>query len=555
MGEVYLAEDPQIGRQLAIKTVRVEEGRPQEIEERKKRLLREARAAGKLLHPNIVTLFDAGEDQGMLYLAFEFVEGTDLAAASPRGRRSRWARRWRSSARPPRALDYAHRQGVVHRDIKPSNLMLTADGQVKVADFGIAKVLDQTSDLTMTGSVVGSPHYLSPEQIRGDELDGRSDIFSLGVLLYEMLSRRRPFEGETLTTLVYQILHQEPVAARRRRPDLGAAPEALVRRMLHKDRDLALRHRGRGGGGDRRLRARAVAGAARRPRRAGRRADRRDDPAAAGGVDRAARRGAASPPPPPAAVVAPSASAASAPAAGSSRSGRRRRPPVAAAARRRREGWRWCFWWRPRCSSRWSSPVSAPGASSPSASPARRSRLPSEVVPASPERPAAPAPVDAGEQHRAGRRARPQEPSPLQPGERPVGHRVAASPAPAVAEPSAQAAPPPAPVERRAVTAAPPPATAVAEEPAAAPAAPADAPEEADPGDTAREVREALVLRVPVAREMATGMSLSLEVLPKDAAERVVVRFDRIVIGRAGDWNAKKRGGRAYTVTTRGCTS
>ncbi len=238
MGEVFLAEDPQIGRRVAIKTVKIEEGRPNEMAERKRRLERESRAAGKLLHPNVVALFDVGEDQGVLYLAFECVEGSDLAQ--------------RLEVDPPltlreaityvrqaaEGLDYAHRQGVVHRDIKPSNLLISAaTGTVKVSDFGIAKLKDQTSDLTMTGSVVGSPHYLSPEQIRGDELDGRSDIFSLGVLFYEVLSRRRPFQGETLTTLVYQILHRDPPSIVVDRPELGTRLEGVLQRMLQKDRD------------------------------------------------------------------------------------------------------------------------------------------------------------------------------------------------------------------------------------------------------------------------------------------------------------------------------
>jgi serine/threonine protein kinase len=238
MGEVFLAEDPHIGRRVAIKTVKIEDGRPNEMAERKRRLERESRAAGKLLHPYVVALFDVGEDAGVLYLAFECVDGSDLAQ--------------RLEVDPPitlreaityvrqaaEGLDYAHRQGIVHRDIKPSNLLISASsGTVKVSDFGIAKLKDQTSDLTMTGSVVGSPHYLSPEQIRGDELDGRSDVFSLGVLFYEILSRRRPFEGETLTTLVYQILHRDPPSIVVNRPELGTRLENVLQRMLQKERD------------------------------------------------------------------------------------------------------------------------------------------------------------------------------------------------------------------------------------------------------------------------------------------------------------------------------
>jgi serine/threonine protein kinase len=236
MGEVYLAEDPQIDRKLAIKTVRLA-GRPQEIEDRKRRLLREARAAGRLLHPNVVTLFDAGEAEGLLYLAFEFVEGTDLAARlDPEEQRLSLRQVLRVVRQAAEALDYAHGQGIVHRDIKPSNILLDRAGRVKVADFGIAKMAGQSTELTMAGSVMGSPQYLSPEQIRGEDLDGRSDLFSLGVVLYEMLSGRRPFEGDTITTLVYQILHKDPPPV----SELRAVPprvEELLRGMLAKSRD------------------------------------------------------------------------------------------------------------------------------------------------------------------------------------------------------------------------------------------------------------------------------------------------------------------------------
>jgi eukaryotic-like serine/threonine-protein kinase len=236
MGEVYLADDPQIERRLAIKTVRLA-GRPQEVEDRKKRLLREARAAGRLLHPNIVTLFDTGEAEGVLYLAFEYVEGSDLSS--------------RVGTVPPlslsevlsivrqvaEALDYAHHQGIVHRDIKPSNILLDKAGHVKVADFGIAKVAGQATELTVAGSVMGSPQYLSPEQIRGEDLDGRSDVFSLGVVLFELLSGRRPFDGDTITTLVYQILHKDTPAISELRGGIPPRLERLLARMLAKDRE------------------------------------------------------------------------------------------------------------------------------------------------------------------------------------------------------------------------------------------------------------------------------------------------------------------------------
>ncbi|HVT16543.1 MAG TPA: protein kinase [Thermoanaerobaculia bacterium] len=238
MGEVYLAEDPHIERRLAIKTVRLAGGRPQDIEDRKKRLLREARAAGRLLHPNVVTLFDTGEVDGLLYLAFEFVEGADLASRIEEGPPPSLGEVLRIVHQVAEALDYAHRQGIVHRDIKPSNILIDTTGKVKVADFGIAKVAGQNTELTVVGSVMGSPQYLSPEQIRGDELDGRSDIFSLGVVLYELLSGRRPFDGETITTLVYQILHKDPSISEMRAVPLRL--DQLLHRMLAKDRDARL---------------------------------------------------------------------------------------------------------------------------------------------------------------------------------------------------------------------------------------------------------------------------------------------------------------------------
>jgi eukaryotic-like serine/threonine-protein kinase len=235
MGEVYLADDPHIERRLAIKTVRLEGGRPQDIEDRKKRLLREARAAGRLLHPNVVTLFDTGEEGGLLFLAFEFVEGCDLASRLETGEPPTLREVLRITRQVAEALDYAHRQGIVHRDIKPSNILIDTGGHVKVADFGIAKVAGQNTELTIAGSVMGSPQYLSPEQIRGDELDGRSDVFSLGVVLYEMLSGRRPFDGETITTLVYQILHKDPSISELRSVPLRL--EQLLHHMLAKDRE------------------------------------------------------------------------------------------------------------------------------------------------------------------------------------------------------------------------------------------------------------------------------------------------------------------------------
>lgn len=235
MGDVFLALDPHIDRELAVKTVRVLGGSEADIAERKQRLLREAKAAGKMMHPHIVTLFDADEIDGLLYLAFEYVPGMDLAqrmGASPTltlGQALTIVRQVAS------ALDYAHSQRIVHRDIKPSNILIGPSGEAKVADFGIAKMLGLT-DMTRTGSVVGSPQYMSPEQVRGEGLDGRSDVFSLGVVLYELLCRSRPFGGDTLSTLIFEILSKEPPSVDRLRPGLPPALTRLVDRMMAKDR-------------------------------------------------------------------------------------------------------------------------------------------------------------------------------------------------------------------------------------------------------------------------------------------------------------------------------
>gem|GEM_PF-519172 len=243
MGVVYLAEDPQIERLLAIKTVRVgdEPAAPAgsggtSVEERTRRLLREAKTAGRLIHPHIVTLFDAGEEDGMLFLAFEYVEGESLAERMRAGPPLVVAEALRIAREAAEGLDCAHRQGIVHRDVKPANLLLTGDGRLKISDFGIAKMVGQATELTVSGSVVGSPQYLSPEQIRGEELDGRSDVFSLGVVLYELVGGRRPFDGETFTTLLYKILHEEPSPIRLR-PGLEPRLAEILGRMLAKDRD------------------------------------------------------------------------------------------------------------------------------------------------------------------------------------------------------------------------------------------------------------------------------------------------------------------------------
>lgn len=236
MGVVYLARDPQIDRLLAIKTVRLQGGSPAEIEDRKQRLLREAKTTGSLIHPHVVTLFDAGEYEGQLFLAFEYVDGSSLGEKLAAEGTPKLGEALRIAREAAEGLGHAHTRGIVHRDVKPANILITSGGQVKVGDFGIAKIVGQATELTVTGTVIGSPHYLSPEQVRGEPLDGRSDVFSLGVVFYELLGGSRPFDGETFTTLLYQILHQEPPPIRLK-PALVPMVADVLRKMLAKDRN------------------------------------------------------------------------------------------------------------------------------------------------------------------------------------------------------------------------------------------------------------------------------------------------------------------------------
>jgi TonB family protein len=223
MGAVYKAFDPLIKRTLAIKTIRLDIPRnsPQHrafIE----RFYQEARISGTLSHPNIVTLFDIGEENGLPFLAMEFVDGKTIAAVIEEGVRFKPERVIALVSQVASALDYAHSRGVVHRDIKPSNLILSDGDKVKVTDFGIAKLVD--SEITHSGALLGTPSYMSPEQAMGEKLDGRSDIFSLGVCAFEMLSGQQPFPGANVTSILYKLVHVEPVEP----PDLemnGLVPQ------------------------------------------------------------------------------------------------------------------------------------------------------------------------------------------------------------------------------------------------------------------------------------------------------------------------------------------
>ena len=238
MGVVYLAQDPQIERTLALKTVRFD-GPSQSfsMSEAKARFLKEAKISGRLQHPNIVTVYDVGEDEGVLYLAMEYISGGSLSQRLADPGSFSMVERIRVLSEVADALSHAHQRGVLHRDVKPANILLTDSSSAKVTDFGIGKLLTGDTDLTTTGQMIGSPAYMSPEQVRGDKLDVRSDIFSLGVVLYQTLTLRKPFPADTLTTLVYQILHDEPLDPLRHNEELPPEITEIARQCLAKSRE------------------------------------------------------------------------------------------------------------------------------------------------------------------------------------------------------------------------------------------------------------------------------------------------------------------------------
>lgn len=233
MGVVYLARDPVIGRKVALKTLVLPEG-AEEAEEFRIRFLREAQAAGILNHPGIVTVYDAGVDEvtGLSYIAMEFVEGKSLRDLMRQGYPFSYSDVARIGAALAVALDYAHAKGVVHRDIKPANILITDQGAVKITDFGVARL--STSSLTTTGQFIGTPNYMSPEQVTGSPVDGRSDLFSLGVVLFELLTGKRPFAGESLTEVSYKIVHEPPPVPSQLRPGLPPAFNPIILKLLEK---------------------------------------------------------------------------------------------------------------------------------------------------------------------------------------------------------------------------------------------------------------------------------------------------------------------------------
>jgi serine/threonine-protein kinase len=207
---VYEAYDPLMNRRVALKELAMPPGAtPQQREERIKRFLREARAAGTLAHPNIMTVYEAGEADGRHYIAMEYLDGHTLRNEIDTRGFLPLERVYEIADKVLAALDFAHKQGVIHRDIKPENIQLLSDGRIKLTDFGIARLTFEPN-LTMDGQVFGTPSYMSPEQVVGREIDARSDLFSMGVVVYEMASGQKPFQGDSVVSITYAIMNKEP---------------------------------------------------------------------------------------------------------------------------------------------------------------------------------------------------------------------------------------------------------------------------------------------------------------------------------------------------------
>lgn len=235
MGVVYLGKDPKIGRIVAIKTMALaQEFEPDELEDVKQRFFREAETAGRLNHPNIVTMYDAGEEHDLAFIAMEFLKGKDLAPYVKPDTLLELPKVIDIVIKVAEALDYAHSQNVVHRDIKPANIMYEMEtASVKVTDFGIARITD--SSKTKTGMVLGTPSYMSPEQLSGKKVEGQSDLFSLGVMTYQMTTGQLPFTGDSMATLMFKIANELHASASTINPAISQCLSDIIDRMLEKD--------------------------------------------------------------------------------------------------------------------------------------------------------------------------------------------------------------------------------------------------------------------------------------------------------------------------------
>jgi len=234
MGLVYRAQDPAIGRIVAIKTIRLSDLTEESERERmKERLFREAQSAGILSHPNIVTIYDIAQEDGTAYIFMEFVDGPSLERVLTSDQPPDKSALFQILRQTAAALDYAHGKGIVHRDIKPANILLHERMQAKITDFGVARIISQ--QMTQSGSMMGTPNYMSPEQVQGHAVDGRADQFGLAVIAYEILTGEKPFVADYLPTLLYKIVREDPAPPRRLNSTLAPEVDAVLARSLAKD--------------------------------------------------------------------------------------------------------------------------------------------------------------------------------------------------------------------------------------------------------------------------------------------------------------------------------
>jgi predicted Ser/Thr protein kinase len=229
MGDVYKGHDPTLNRDVAIKTITASLGAEDDI---RKRFLREAQSAARLNHPNIITVYDYGEEQGKIFMAMELLEGRDLKDLIAQNKLGDLHQKLDLMEQMADGLAFAHAHDLIHRDVKPANIHVQPTGQVKILDFGLARF--SSSEMTRTGMVMGTPHYMSPEQVRGEKVDARSDIFSLGAVFYEVLSGHKPFDGDSMHTVLYHVMQDDPQPLRKW-VDVPPMLVELVERSLIKD--------------------------------------------------------------------------------------------------------------------------------------------------------------------------------------------------------------------------------------------------------------------------------------------------------------------------------
>ena len=229
MGEVFKAHDPILNRYVAIKTISAELGGDETL---KKRFQREAQSAARLNHPNIITVYDYGEEQGKIYMAMELLEGVDLKQLIAQKRAGEIAQKLVILDQIAEGLSFAHAHEIVHRDLKPANIHLQA-GQVKIMDFGLARL--GGSEMTRTGMVMGTPHYMSPEQVRGERADTRSDVFALGCVAYELLTYRKPFDADSMHSVLFKVMQEEPPPLTDLAPDVPVVFAQVVERAMAKE--------------------------------------------------------------------------------------------------------------------------------------------------------------------------------------------------------------------------------------------------------------------------------------------------------------------------------